>query len=114
MGDSINGRTSEAAVGLRKLMRLDNGVGLTASVQRIKPMSGVVVDDSSAVTLGADYTAAATGRPPARCSGRPPPRRSSWLATGALANKLGDSWTLLNRGLYSEQANLGAGGGTAN
>jgi uncharacterized repeat protein (TIGR01451 family) len=112
MGDSINGRSSEAAVGLRKLMRLDNGVGLTASVQRIKPMSGVVVDDSSAVTLGVDYTAAATWKASGQVQWQTSTTSSSWLVTGAVANKLGDSWTLLNRGLYSEQANLGAGGGT--
>jgi hypothetical protein len=93
-------------------MRLDNGVGLTASVQRIKPMSGVVVDDSSAVTLGVDYTAAATWKASGQVQWQTSTTSSSWLLTGALANKLGDSWTLLNRGLYSEQSNLGAGGGT--
>jgi len=111
MGDSINGRTSEAALGLRRLWRLDNGVGLTASVQRIKPLSGVVVDDSSAVTLGADYTAAATWKASGQVQWQTSITSSSWLLTGALANKLDDSWTLLNRGLYSEQSNLGAGGG---
>lgn len=111
MGDSINGRTSEAALGLRRLWRLDNGVGLTASIQRIKPISGVVVDDSSAVTLGADYTAAATWKASGQVQWQTSTNSSSWLLTGALANKLDDSWTLLNRGLYSEQTNLGAGGG---
>jgi len=111
MGDSINGRTSEAALGLRRLWRLDNGVGLTASVQRIKPISGVVIDDSSAVTLGADYTAAATWKASGQLQWQTSTNSSSWLLTGALANKLDDSWTLLNRGLYSEQSNLGAGGG---
>ncbi|WP_411884964.1 SdrD B-like domain-containing protein [Polaromonas sp. YR568] len=112
MGDSINGRSAEAAVGLRKLMRLDNGVGLTASVQRIKPISGVVVDDSSAVTLGADYTAAANWKASGQVQWQTSTTSSSWLLTGAVANKLDDSWTLLNRGLYSEQSNLGAGGGS--
>jgi uncharacterized repeat protein (TIGR01451 family) len=111
MGDSINGRSAEAAVGLRKLMRLDNGVGLTASVQRIKPLAGVVIDDSSAVTLGADYTAAATWKASGQVQWQTSTTSSSWLLTGALANKLDDSWTLLNRGLYSEQSNLAAGGG---
>ncbi|SFU99697.1 conserved repeat domain-containing protein [Polaromonas sp. YR568] len=111
MGDSINGRSSEAAIGLRRLWRLDNGVGLTASVQRIKPLSGVVIDDSSAVTLGADYTAAATWKASGQVQWQTSTTSNSWLLTGALANKLDDSWTMLNRGLYSEQTNLGVGGG---
>jgi len=86
-------------------------VGLTASVQRIKPLSGVVVDDSSALTLGADYTAAATWKASGQLQWQTSTNSSSWLLTGALANKLDDSWTLLNRGLYSEQTNLGTGGG---
>lgn len=111
MGDSINGRTSEAALGLRRLWRLDNGVGLTASVQRIKPISGVVIDDSSAVTLGADYTAAATWKASGQLQWQTSTTSSSWLLTGALANKLDENWTLLNRGLYSEQTSLGGTGG---
>ncbi len=111
MGDSINGRTSEAALGLRRLWRLDNGIGLTASVQRIKPLSGVVIDDSSAVTVGADYTAATTWKASGQVQWQTSTTSSSWLLTGALANKLDDNWTLLNRALYSEQTNLGAGGG---
>ncbi|MEO8388099.1 SdrD B-like domain-containing protein [Polaromonas sp.] len=111
IGDSINGRTSEAAVGLRRLWRLDNGIGLTASVQRVKPLSGVTVDDSSAVTLGADYTAAATWKASGQVQWQASNTSTSWLLSGALANKLDDNWTLLNRGLYSEQTNLGAAGG---
>jgi uncharacterized repeat protein (TIGR01451 family) len=111
MGDSINGRSSEAAIGLRRLWRLDSGVGLTASLQRIKPLSGVTIDDSSAVTVGVDYTAAATWKASGQVQWQTSSTSSSWLLTGALANKLDDSWTLLNRGLYSEQTNLGATGG---
>ncbi|WP_431094711.1 SdrD B-like domain-containing protein [Polaromonas aquatica] len=111
MGDSINGRSSEAAVGLRRLWRMDNGIGLTASLQRIKPLSGVTIDDSSAVTIGADYTAATTWKASGQVQWQTSSTSSSWLLTGALANKLDESWTLLNRALYSEQANLGATGG---
>lgn len=111
MGDSINGRSSEAALGLRRLWRLDNGIGLTGSLQRIKPLSGVTQEDSSAVTLGADYTAAADWKASGQLQWQTSKTSSSWLLTGALANKLDESWTLLNRGLYNEQVNLGATGG---
>ena len=111
MGDSIDGRNSEAALGLRRLWRLDNGIGLTGSLQRIKPLSGTTQEDSSAVTLGADYTAAADWKASGQLQWQTSKTSSSWLLTGALANKLDESWTLLNRGLYSEQVNSGATGG---
>lgn len=111
MGDNINGRSSEAAVGLRRLWRLPNNVGLTASLQRIKPLSGVTLDDSAAVTLGADYTAAADWKASAQAQWQESRTSHSWLLTAALVNKLDGAWTLLNRALYSVQTNLAAGGG---
>jgi uncharacterized repeat protein (TIGR01451 family) len=111
MGDSIDGRNSEAAVGLRRQLRLSNGVGLSASLQRIKPLSGVVIDDSSAVTVGVDYTAAADWKASSQAQWQTSTTSRSWLFSLATANKLDANWTLLNRGLYSVQTNLNAAGG---
>ena len=111
MGDSINGRDSEATVGLRRLWRLDSGLGITGSFQRIKPLSGVTTNDSSAVTLGVDYTAAADWKGSGQIQWQTSAASSSWLLTAAVANKLSADWTLLNRALYSVQTNLSAGGG---
>ena len=111
MGDSLNGRNSEAAVGLRRLWRLENGLGLTGSLQRIKPLTGVVADDSSAVTLGVDYVAAADWKGSAQVQWQTSSASRSWLTSAALANKLDADWTLLNRALYSMQTSLAAAGG---
>lgn len=111
LGDSINGRSSEAAVGLRRLWRLENGLGLSGSLQRIKPISGVVIDDSSAVTVGADYAVASDWKASGQAQWQTSTSNRSWLLTAALAHKLDEDWTLLNRALYSVQRNLGATGG---
>ena len=111
MGDSLDGRSSEAAVGLRRLLRMANGIGLSASVQRIKPISGAVIDDSSAVTLGADYTASANWKASGQVQWQTSVSTRSWLVTAALANKLDENWTVLNRGLYSTQTSLSGTGG---
>jgi uncharacterized repeat protein (TIGR01451 family) len=111
MGDSINGRNSEAAVGLRRLWRLPNDVGLTGSLQRIKPISGVTLDDSSAITLGVDYTAAVDWKASSQMQWQTSSASRSWLLTGAVVNKLDQEWTLLNRALYSVQTRLASGGG---
>ncbi len=111
MGYSLNGRNSEASVGLRRLWRLENGLGVTGSVQRIKPLAGVARDDSSAVTLGGDYTAAADWKGSGQVQWQTSTASRSWLLTAALANKLDADWTALNRALYSKQTNLAASGG---
>ena len=111
MGDSIGGRSSEAAVGLRRLWRLDNGLGVTGSFQRIKPLAGPTASDSTALTVGVDYTAAADWKGSAQVQWQTSTTSRSWLATAALAHKLDADWTALNRVLYSLQTNLGASGG---
>jgi uncharacterized repeat protein (TIGR01451 family) len=108
MGDSLDGRNSEASVGLRRQLRLSSGVGLTASLQRIKPIAGAVLDDSTAVALGADYTAASSWKASGQAQWQTSVSSRSWLFNAALASKLDESWTVLNRGLYSVQSSLGA------
>lgn len=111
IGDSLQGRSSEAAVGLRRQLRLDNGLGLTASVQRVKPVSGLAIDDSSAIALGADYTVADDWKASGQLQWQTSVNSRSWLVTAALANKLDEDWTLLNRALYSLQSSQAPGGG---
>ena len=106
MGDSINGRTSEAAVGVRQSWRLSNDVGISASVQRIKPISGVTLDDASALALGADYTGAADWKGSVQGQWQSSNSTRSWLFNAAVVNKLNDEWTLLNRALYNTQTSL--------
>ena len=111
VGDSLSGRSSEAAVGLRRLWRMDNGIGVSASLQRIKPISGVVLDDSTAATVGFDYVAAADWKASGQAQWQTSSTSRSWLLSAALASKLDESWTLLNRGLVSIQTNLAPGVG---
>ena len=111
VGDSIDGRSAEDAVGLRRLWKLDNGVGLSASVQRIKPIRGVVTDQSNAVALGASYTGSPDWKGSTQAQWQTSSTSRSWLFTAGLANKLDADWTLLNRALYSLQTNLAPGSG---
>ena len=105
-GDSIDGRSAEDAVGLRRLWKLDNGIGLSASVQRIKPIAGVVTDESNAIALGASYTGSPDWKASTQAQWQTSTASRSWLLSAALVNKLDANWTLLNRALYSTQTNL--------
>src|SRR3977135_3677155 len=40
VGDGLDGRSSEAAIGLRRLWELGNGIGLSAGLTRIAPLGG--------------------------------------------------------------------------
>jgi len=111
VGDGVDGRSSEAATGLRRLWKLSDGIGLSASVQRIAPLSGVVSDESNAVSLGADYTAARDWKASTQAQWQTSANSHSWLFTAGMARKLDADWTLLNRALYSQQTELAAGGG---
>ena len=71
----------------------------------------MVADDSSAVTFGMDYTASSDWKGSVQAQWQSSIASTSWLVSAALANKLDAEWTLLNRGLYSVQANLTAAGG---
>ena len=111
VGDGLDGRSSEAAIGLRRLWKLGNGIGLSASAQRIAPLSGVVRDESNAVSLGADYSAARDWKASTQAQWQTSANSHSWLFTAGMARKLDANWTLLNRALYSQQTELAAGGG---
>ena len=107
----VDGRSSEAATGLRRLWKLSDGIGLSASVQRIAPLSGTVTDESNAISLGADYTAARDWKASAQAQWQTSANSHSWLFTAGMARKLDADWTLLERALYSRQSELAAGGG---
>jgi uncharacterized repeat protein (TIGR01451 family) len=110
-GDGIDGRSSEAAVGLRHQWKLADGIGLSGSVQRITPLAGVISDAASAVTLGADYTKAIDWKASAQGQWESSSSSHTWLFTAGVAHKLDASWTLLERALYTQQTDLSDGGG---
>lgn len=111
IGGSIDGRAAEAAVGLRRTLRLDNGVGLTGAFQRIRQVGGRAVgEESTALSLGVDYTAPADWKGSAQAQWQTSTSSRSWLLTGAMVQKLGPAWTLLNRALYHTEESSGGRG----
>lgn len=110
IGDAIDGRTAEAALGLRKTVRLPNGLNVTGALQRIKPVSGPATDDSTAIAVGAEYTQAAHWKASSQLQWQASTTSRSWLASGVLVNKLDADWTLLNRVLYNDQVAVGSAG----
>lgn len=112
VGDGIDGRGAEAALGVRRTVRFDNGVGITGGFQRIKQLSGGAVgEESTALTLGADYVGAADWKASGQLQWQDSTSSRSQLASGAFVKKLGPEWTLLNRALvHTEDSKSGSGG----
>ncbi|HXY75588.1 MAG TPA: hypothetical protein VEH54_01650, partial [Steroidobacteraceae bacterium] len=106
VGDSIDGRSSEAAIGLRHQWKFEDGIGLSASAQRIAPISGDITDNASAITLGADYTAARDWKASSQAQWEESSTSDTWLFTAGLAYKLNRDWTMLDRVVYTQQTNL--------
>jgi uncharacterized repeat protein (TIGR01451 family) len=106
VGDGIDGRSSEAATGLRQQWKLDDGIGLSASAQRVEPLGGVITDAATALTLGANYTAAHDWKASSQAQWETSTSSHTWLFTAGVAYKLDASWTLLERVLYTKQTDL--------
>ncbi len=88
------------------------GLGISASAERIHPLSGKVSDESNALTTGISYTGSDVWKASSRLEWQDSSQSRSWLATGAVAAKLGTDWTFLNRGIYSAIDNRGTATGS--
>lgn len=101
IGQGIDGRAAEDAIGLRRTWQVSPGLGVSASAERIHPTAGKVSDESQAVTGAISYTASDNLKASARLEWRDSLQSTGWLATGAVAAKLDNNWTLLARGFYN-------------
>jgi uncharacterized repeat protein (TIGR01451 family) len=104
IGDSIDGRTAENAVGLRNQWHPVQGLGLSASLEQVRPVTGNVTDQASAVTGSLSYSASPDWKGSARAEWSQSQTTRTWLATVGAAFKVNDNVTLLTRGLYNRQA----------
>jgi hypothetical protein len=118
IGDSIDGRTAENAVGLRNQWHPLEGLGVNASLEQVHPVTGAVTDEASAITGSLSYTANPDWKGSARAEWSESETTRTWLATLGAAFKVNENVTLLSRGLYNRQTtfattSLAADGSTA-
>jgi uncharacterized repeat protein (TIGR01451 family) len=107
VGDGIDGRSDEAAVGLRNTWHLEPGLALITSLQQIHPISGVVTNQATALAAGLEYTANPLWKGSTRVEWSESSTAQTWLTSAALAAKLDDDNTILAREVYNEQINTG-------
>lgn len=112
IGNGIDGRSAENAVGIRHLWQIQPGLGVTATAERIVPVSGNVTNKQNSITTGISYTANENIKASSRVEWLSSAQTKSWLFTGAFAQKLDENWTILNRGIYSSISNQGTSTGS--
>ncbi|WP_367846196.1 hypothetical protein [Rhodoferax sp. WC2427] len=106
MAGAQNGRDAAAAVGVRNLWRLGEGIHLTTGFERQQvvvadrtgsnPVLGSV-QTAHAVVLGLDYLANPRWKAGGRLEYRVSDTQTNWLSTVAATRKLSDQWSMLVR-----------------
>ena len=99
--DAMSGGDAEAAIGLRNLWTLSEGLKLQTGFERVHAFSGTGSSEATAVTLGVEYTANPLWKGSSRFEVRSGQNSDSILATVAAAAKLSRDWTFLLRNTYS-------------
>jgi large repetitive protein len=109
--DAISGGDAEAALGLRNMWTLTDGVKLQTGFERVHALAGSGNAESTALTLGLEYTANPLWKASSRLELRDGKTQDSILSTVALASKLNSNWTFLGRNTFSLLKNKGAATG---
>jgi large repetitive protein len=109
--DAISGGDAEAALGLRNLWTLSDGLKLQTGFERVHSFSGTGTGESAALTFGLEYTASPLWKGSTRLELRDGTSSDSLLSTVAIASKINREWTFLGRNTYSLIKNQGTQSG---
>ncbi|MCB1623717.1 MAG: hypothetical protein KDI32_03955 [Pseudomonadales bacterium] len=107
MRDALPGREGEAAVGLRNLWPVREGLAFSTSLERVQAVAGQQ-GDATAVGVGVEYTARELYKTSARFEFRDDETSNTYLSTLAYTRKLSRDWSLLARNVYSSTDNRDA------
>lgn len=100
--DALEGQQALAAMGLRNGWNISEGVKLTTAFERQQPLSyGNGSEQSTSVSVGAQYTGDPLLRAGARLEWRKSSSQTSILNTIALARKLSLDWSVLGKNTLS-------------
>ncbi len=103
--DAISGGDAEAALGLRNLWHVADGVALSTNFERVYALSGKGDNQSVAGGVGIEYTADPLWKASGRLEARDAKTSQSGLLTLGLASKLSRNWTFLEKAALSVSRN---------
>ncbi len=111
--NAIDGDQAEAATGLRNLWDLSEGLRLNTTFERVTPFRSRTNNQSTAATLGFEYTRPVDWKATGRIEGRWADTSNNYLNTLGYARKINKEWSFLGRSIFNAQLAKGGGGGGA-
>lgn len=109
---ALDGRTGEAAIGLRNLWPVAEGLRLSTGVEQVTGIGRASRNEALALTGGVEWTARPDLKTTARLEWRNATGSESWLATAGAAWKLDGGWALLGKGSFDRSQPKGGGAET--
>jgi large repetitive protein len=103
--DAISGGDAEAALGLRNLWHVADGVALNTNFERVYALSGKGDSASTAGGIGIEYTADPGWKASGRLELRDATTNQSGLLTLGVASKINRNWTFLEKNTLSIMRN---------
>ena len=111
MKDTLSGRDAQAAIGLRQVWNVAQGLRLSASFERTHTLSRAAASTdagaSTAATAALQYTGAPDWKANIRLEWRDTQTQTSWLNTAGYAYKINQNWSALARHVLTTQHNHG-------
>jgi len=99
MDEAMSGREAQAAIGLRNVWKVRDGLRLSTGLERLNPIRSAGLP-ATAATFGAEYTRSAQFKGTSRLEWRREGTTDSWLSTGGLARRVSQDWTMLAKNYY--------------
>lgn len=110
VNDSFDGRSGQAAIGLRNQFQLTQGLGLNFGFERVFTLEGQAVNDGTAITSAVDYTGSTNWKATARAEARFTSADNLYLNSLGYGLKLNTDWTLLTKNIISLNTRDGLSG----
>ncbi|MFA6961380.1 MAG: hypothetical protein WC205_11565 [Opitutaceae bacterium] len=111
--NAIDGGQSEASTGLRNGWNVADGLRLNTTLERVTPIDNgsatgnVTSSESTAATLGVDFTRPSNWKATGRLEGRWSDGTDNYLNTIGYARKINPQWTFLARTILNTQLSDG-------
>jgi len=110
VNDAFDGRSGQAAIGLRNQFQLAEGLGLNFGFERVFTVEGAAINDGTAITSAIDYTGSSNWKATARAEARFTSNQNTYLNSLGYGLKVSPDWTLLTKNIISVNSTDGTSG----
>lgn len=110
MNEGIDGRSGQAAIGLRNRFIIRKGFGINAGFERIFTVEGAPVNDGTSISTAVDYTANPNWKGTARAEARFGTNTDTYFSSLGYGRKINDGWTFLGKNVIALSKREGLSG----